>query len=36
MENLSAILIPIIDRALRIVGVASLAVIAVFIVWWLA
>jgi uncharacterized protein YjeT (DUF2065 family) len=36
MENLSAILTPIIDRALRIIGTASLAVIAVFLIWWLS
>ena len=36
MENLAAILTPIIDRALRIIGAGSLAVIAVFIIWWFA
>lgn len=36
MENLGAVLAPIIDRVLRIVGAASLAVIAVFLIWWLS
>ncbi|BCM19272.1 hypothetical protein MJ8_30450 [Mesorhizobium sp. J8] len=35
MENLKAVLTPIIDRGLRIVGAVSLAVIAGFLVWWL-
>lgn len=35
MENLSSILMPIIDRGLRIAGAASMAVIAGFLLWWL-
>jgi len=35
MENLAAVLAELLDRALRIVGAISLAVIAGFLVWWL-
>lgn len=35
MENLAAILTPIIDRALRIIGAGSLLVVAAFLIWWL-
>lgn len=36
MENLAAVFAPIIDRVLRIVGAASLAAIAAFLIWWLS
>lgn len=36
MENLKAVFIPAIDMVLRMVGAASLAVIAGFLIWWLS
>ena len=35
MENLASVLAELLDRAIRIVGAISLAVIAGFVIWWL-